>query len=114
MEELYIVRVNYKSGKHRYIEWCDECWYGTTPIKPMPKFTLEQAHTVCEQMKNHYSYNLDIINEDEVIIEHVNWLMPKSKVNPKTDEQPKEKKKSFFSLNKGMLKNSKRFGRLKK
>ena len=48
--ELYVVRVNYKGGKSRYIEWCDEHWYGTTPIRPLPKYTLEEAKTVCEQM----------------------------------------------------------------
>lgn len=111
--ELYVVRVNYKGGKSRYIEWCDEHWYGTTPIRPLPKYTLEQAKTVCEQMRDHYSYNMDILGENDVIVEHINWLQSKKPSKPVQTNETAPVKKSFFSLNKGLLKNSKRFGRLK-
>ena len=49
----YSVRVNRRDGSHKYIQWCDKCWYGTT-INSEPKFDYPEAKRICEQMKNHY------------------------------------------------------------
>lgn len=111
--KLYIVRVNYKGAKSRYIEWCDEHWYRTTHIRPLPKYTLEQAKAVCEQMRDHYSYNMDILDENDVVVEHINWLQSKKQLKTVQTNETAPVKRSFFSLNKGLLKNSKLFGRFK-
>ena len=55
----------------RYIQFCDDCCYDGFPY-PLYKFTLEEAHRIAEQMKNHYCYVIEIIGEDGVVAEKIN------------------------------------------
>lgn len=77
-----------KSG--RYIQYCDNCWYETFGAEPLYTFTLERAHEIVNQMKNHYVYQMSIEGEDGSV-ENINFL---SKGNPMTQtaEQPVAKK----------------------
>lgn len=61
----------------RYIQFCDDCCYDGFPY-PLYKFTLEEAHRIAEQMKNHYCYVIEIIGEDGVVAEKINWLKMKT------------------------------------
>ena len=61
----------------RYIQFCDDCCYDGFPY-PRYKFTLEEAHRIAEQMKNHYCYVIEIIGEDGVVAEKINWLKMKT------------------------------------
>ena len=61
----------------RYIQFCDDCCYDGFPY-PLYKFTLEEAHCIAEQMKNHYCYVIEIIGEDGVVAEKINWLKMKT------------------------------------
>lgn len=60
----YKVRINFKNGKHSWIDWCNKHWYGTVRGKLIPDFTLEEAKNICIMIANHYQTNLDIINEN--------------------------------------------------
>ena len=61
----------------RYIQFCDDCCYDGFPY-PLYKSTLEEAHRIAEQMKNHYCYVIEIIGEDGVVAEKINWLKMKT------------------------------------
>lgn len=61
----------------RYIQFCDDCCYDGFPY-PLYKFTLEEAHRIAEQMKNHYCYVIEIIGEDGIVAEKINWLKMKT------------------------------------
>ena len=61
----------------RYIQFCDDCCYDGFPY-PLYKFTLEEAHRIAEQMKNNYCYVIEIIGEDGVVAEKINWLKMKT------------------------------------
>lgn len=61
----------------RYIQFCDDCCYDGFPY-PLYKFTLEEAHRIAEQMKNHYCYVIEIIGEDGVVAEKINWIKMKT------------------------------------
>lgn len=81
MEKLYSVKLP-STGK--YILWCDECWYETTPV-PNCNFTEEQAKAIVKQLRNHYTYNAIVVDKDGV------ELAKPAAVNPMTTV-----KKSFF------------------
>ena len=66
-----------KKKDGRYIQFCDDCCYDGFPY-PLYKFTLEEAHRIAEQMKNHYCYVIEIIGEDGVVAEKINWLKMKT------------------------------------
>jgi hypothetical protein len=104
--EQYIVQIERKNnGGVRYIDWCNNRWYGTTATKPLPSYTMEQAEKIAEQLASHYVYKIDIVDANGNIAKHINWLIkPKKK---------KKEKKSIFKLNKNILKNVKKFGRLR-
>ena len=61
----------------RYIQFCDDCCYDGFPY-PLYKFTLEEAHRIAEQMNNNYCYVIEIIGEDGVVAEKINWLKMKT------------------------------------
>ena len=103
--EQYIVQIEHKNGGVRYIDWCNNRWYGTTATKPLPSYTMEQAEEVAKQLESHYVYKVDIVDANGKIVKHINWLL-----KPKKE---KKQKKSLFKLNKNVLKNVKKFGRLR-
>lgn len=57
---MYAIKVN---NTNRFIEWCSNCWYGTTN-EEMHLFTKEQADEIAEQLKDHYVYSVTLIDED--------------------------------------------------
>ena len=105
----------------RYIQFCDDCWYDGVPY-PLYKFTLEEAHRIAGQMKNHYCYVIEIIGEDGVVAEKINWIktpkpatvtvnVPSTEIAPVQTVENKPLKKPNIKFNKAlMLKNRKKFG----
>ena len=113
----------------RYIQFCDDCWYDGVPY-PLYKFTLEEAHRIAGQMKNHYCYVIEIIGEDGVVAEKINWIKmktftyvknpkpatvtvnaPSTEIAPVQTDEKKPLKKPNIKFNKAlMLKNRKKFG----
>lgn len=53
--------------RDRYLDWCDDRWYGTKK-DPMFKFTLEECNKIASMLKNHYVYNIEAISSDGDII----------------------------------------------
>ena len=115
-----------QSGKKdgRYIQFCDDCWYDGVPY-PLYKFTLEEARRIAGQMKNHYRYVIEIIGEDGVVAEKINWIKmkttpksgavtvnaPSTEIAPVQTVENKPLKKPNIKFNKAlMLKNRKKFG----
>ena len=115
-----------QSGKKdgRYIQFCDDCWYDGVPY-PLYKFTLEEARRIAGQMKNHYRYIIEIIGEDGVVAEKINWIKmkttpksgtvtvnaPSTEIAPIQTVENKPLKKPNIKFNKAlMLKNRKKFG----
>ena len=115
-----------QSGKKdgRYIQFCDDCWYDGVPY-PLYKFTLEEARRIAGQMKNHYRYIIEIIGEDGVVAEKINWIKmkttpksgtvtvnaPSTEIAPVQTAENKPLKKPNIKFNKAlMLKNRKKFG----
>ena len=115
-----------QSGKKdgRYIQFCDDCWYDGVPY-PLYKFTLEEARRIAGQMKNHYRYVIEIIGEDGVVAEKINWIKmkttpksgtvtvnaPSTEIAPVQTVENKLLKKPNIKFNKAlMLKNRKKFG----
>ena len=115
-----------QSGKKdgRYIQFCDDCWYDGVPY-PLYKFTLEEARRIAGQMKNHYRYVIEIIGEDGVVAEKINWIKmkttpksgtvtvnaPSTEIAPIQTVENKPLKKPNIKFNKAlMLKNRKKFG----
>ena len=115
-----------QSGKKdgRYIQFCDDCWYDGVPY-PLYKFTLEEARRIAGQMKNHYRYIIEIIGEDGVVAEKINWIKmkttpksgtvtvnaPSTEIAPVQTVENKPLKKPNIKFNKAlMLKNRKKFG----
>ena len=108
----------------RYIQFCDDCCYDGFPY-PLYKFTLEEAHRIAEQMKNHYCYVIEIIGEDGVVAEKINWIKmkttpksgtvtvnaPSTEIAPVQTVENKLLKKPNIKFSKAlMLKNLKKFG----
>ena len=108
----------------RYIQFCDDCWYDGVPY-PLYKFTLEEARRIAGQMKNHYRYVIEIIGEDGVVAEKINWIKmkttpksatvtvnaPSTEIAPVQTVENKPLKKPNIKFNKAlMLKNRKKFG----
>lgn len=117
MEKLYSVRINRKNGNSKFVLFCDDHWYEVR-TNNVPNYTMERAIEVTEQLKNHYCYNLDIVDKDGNVVKHVAWIKEKHKphdVNHATTiVTDKGQKKCVFSLNtKSLLKVSKKFGGLK-
>ena len=115
-----------QSGKKdgRYIQFCDDCWYDGVPY-PLYKFTLEEERRIAGQMKNHYRYVIEIIGEDGVVAEKINWIKmkttpksgtvtvnaPSTEIAPVQTVENKPLKKPNIKFNKAlMLKNRKKFG----
>ena len=115
-----------QSGKKdgRYIQFCDDCWYDGVPY-PLYKFTLEEARRIAGQMKNHHRYVIEIIGEDGVVAEKINWIKmkttpksgtvtvnaPSTEIAPIQTVENKPLKKPNIKFNKAlMLKNRKKFG----
>ena len=115
-----------QSGKEdgRYIQFCDDCWYDGVPY-PLYKFTLEEARRIAGQMKNHYRYVIEIIGEDGVVAEKINWIktpkpatvtvnVPSTEISPVQTVENKPLKKPNIKINKAlMLKTYQKFGRYK-
>ena len=108
----------------RYIQFCDDCWYDGVSY-PLYKFTLEEARRIAGQMKNHYRYVIEIIGEDGVVAEKINWIKmkttpksgtvtvnaPSTEIAPVQTVENKPLKKPNIKFNKAlMLKNRKKFG----
>ena len=83
MDKMYSVKLP-STGK--YILWCDEHWYETTP-EPYPFFTKEQAEGIVKQLRNHYTYNA-------VVVDAEGNELTTPKVNPMKEFA--EAKKTFF------------------
>ena len=115
-----------QSGKKdgRYIQFCDDCWYDGVPY-PLYKFTLEEARRIAGQMKNHYRYVIEIIGEDGVVAEKINWIktpkpatvtvnVPSTEISTVQTVENKPLKKPNIKINKAlMLKTYQKFGRYK-
>lgn len=118
MEKLYSVRINRKDGNSKFVLFCDNHWYEVR-TNNVPNYTMERAIEVTEQLKNHYCYNLDIVDGDGNVVKHVAWV--KEKHNPFNAIEKATsivtsngEKKCVFSLNtKSLLNVSKKFGGLK-
>ena len=92
-----------------FLEWCSDTWYGTTTL-PMYNMTLEKAKETSMNLKKHYVYEMDIVDEDGDTI-HINH---RAKAIP--DEFPqafkhnickiKMPKKTIFKLNASICKKS--------
>lgn len=96
----YTVRINYKSGNHRFVKWCDEQWFETTH-KPNYTLSMHQAEQICFLMGKHYVKNMSILGTDGSTKE-MGWA---NRNNRKPTMVEKEKvRKNLFSLNKAMLK----------
>ena len=108
----------------RYIQFCNDCWYDGFPY-PLYMFTLEEAHRIAEQMKKHYCYVIEIIGEDGVVAEKINWIktpkpatvtvnVPSTEISPVQTVENKPLKKPNIKFNKAlMLKTYQKFGRYK-
>ena len=108
----------------RYIQFCDDCWYDGVPY-PLYKFTLEEARRIAGQMKNHYRYVIEIIGEDGVVAEKINWIktpkpatvtvnVPSTEISTVQTVENKPLKKPNIKINKAlMLKTYQKFGRYK-
>lgn len=95
MEKLYTVKIN---STGRFIAWCNECWYETSPEKIF-NYTHEQAVSVANQMRNHYTYEVTLVGQDgseEVLVKG------KPRQNPMAEPAVK---KTFGSLNSKKIKN---------
>lgn len=57
---MYAIKIN---KTHRYISYCDECWYETSEV-PIYVYTKDQALAIAEQMKNHYVYSVTISDRE--------------------------------------------------
>lgn len=108
----------------RYVQFCNDCWYDGLPY-PLYMFTLEEAHRIAEQMKKHYCYVIEIIGEDGVVAEKINWIktpkpatvtvnVPSTEITPVQTVENKPLKKPNIKFNKAlMLKTYQKFGRYK-
>lgn len=108
----------------RYVQFCNDCWYDGFPY-PLYMFTLEEAHRIAEQMKKHYCYVIEIIGEDGVVAEKINWIKtpkpatvtvnaPSTEISPVQTVENKPLKKPNIKFNKTlMLKTYQKFGRYK-
>ena len=108
----------------RYVQFCNDCWYDGLPY-PLYMFTLEEAHRIAEQMKKHYCYVIEIIGEDGVVAEKINWIktpkpatvtvnVPSTEIAPVQTVENKPLKKPNIKINKAlMLKTYQKFGRYK-
>ena len=108
----------------RYVQFCNDCWYDGLPY-PLYMFTLEEAHRIAEQMKKHYCYVIEIIGEDGVVAEKINWIktpkpatvtvnVPSTEIDPVQTVENKPLKKPNIKINKAlMLKTYQKFGRYK-
>lgn len=108
----------------RYVQFCNDCWYDGLPY-PLYMFTLEEAHRIAEQMKKHYCYVIEIIGEDGVVAEKINWIktpkpatvtvnVPSTEISPVQTVENKPLKKPNIKINKAlMLKTYQKFGRYK-
>ena len=108
----------------RYVQFCNYCWYDGLPY-PLYMFTLEEAHRIAEQMKKHYCYVIEIIGEDGVVAEKINWIktpkpatvtvnVPSTEIAPVQTVENKPLKKPNIKINKAlMLKTYQKFGRYK-
>lgn len=99
-EVKYTVRINYKSGNHRFVKWCDEHWFESTH-EPVYIFSEQQAEQICFLMGKHYIKDLTILGTDGS--EQAMGLANRKK-NKQVSAPKEEVKKSIFSLNKSMLK----------
>lgn len=108
----------------RYVQFCNDCWYDGLPY-PLYMFTLEEAHRIAVQMKKHYCYVIEIIGEDGVVAEKINWIKtpkpatvtvnaPSTEISPVQTVENKPLKKPNIKFNKTlMLKTYQKFGRYK-
>lgn len=93
----YAVRIA-RTG--RYVNWCDERWYGTCP-DGTPKYTHDEAVAIADQMKHHYVYDLYIVGSDgsEESVCHLPSLKRKRAIKAAIKRQTENpEKKSLFKL----------------
>lgn len=128
MKYAVLARQNERKGG-RYVQFCDDRWYDGVPW-PLYRFTMDEAHRIAEQMKNHYCYVIEIIDQNNVVVEKINWLnvktVPKvnigTPVNATVEVQVNDTENTVADITKplkrpnikfnktSMLKNLKRFG----
>lgn len=101
---MYAIRID-KTG--RYIEWCNDHWYGTRK-EPLYLFDREECTTIANYLKDYnYVYNITLVDEDGKE-EKLNALGNRKVIISRNglpilisrgDEEPVEKKKkNFLSL----------------
>lgn len=60
---MYSIKINYKDKSHRYLLWCNDHWYGTQ-LHDLTKFTKEEVVRISGQLKNHYVYDFEVLDEN--------------------------------------------------
>ena len=59
---MYAIKID-----NRYISWCDESWYGTSPI-PLYLFDVHEAHRIMSYyLPKHRVYKSELYKEDKFI-----------------------------------------------
>lgn len=61
---------NIKINDNKYIDWCDNFWYGSTK-NDTKKFTKEEALTIVELLANHYVYNVILTGDNGEVLNFV-------------------------------------------
>ena len=89
---------------NRYVSWCDEYWYETTPY-PTFIYSKDSALSVIKQMTKHYQYSFALLH-DNGSSEVISTL---SKFKPK----PKEVQKIKVRINFNQFKLKKSFSNSK-
>lgn len=108
MAEKFAIRTR-RSTKYdwRYVSHCDNNWYETTTV-PLYRFTSDEINEVTEQLKRHYQYYIEVVNQDNEVIEIVNWCNKKgtTHIKPNVHTSVKERKpitKPTIAFNKELM-----------
>jgi hypothetical protein len=62
--------VNIKISDNKYVDWCDNFWYGTTK-NDIKKFSKEEALEIVNQLCNHYVYKVILTDDNGEVLNFV-------------------------------------------
>lgn len=81
---------------------------------------MDEAEKITEQMKHHYNYDLDIIDENDTVVKNIKWISGKAmpiKFNKAVEkmctEEPKTEVKTSTSIPKKEVSQEKKIQMLK-
>lgn len=94
-EKRYAVQI-VKSG--RFVEWCDEHWFGAV-YYPLYKYALKEAVHICVLMQNHYTYQLNILDENARVVKHIDWIQ-RHRLSREQRKKAESQKRFHLSVNK--------------